>query len=833
MASFGHWRSVLHGKEISRLRSSRPFFFVLLLLVFGCQDQLNYLSHRLDQVSVKHYPDRQSIWINRDLTGDSRDEFITATSNEPYHSTIRVKTIEGSQLTEYSIPGEVTAMEVIRHPLEGTNWLLISAKDEHKAWLTGIVQNWNRVGSKQVFNFEPIRRSNNPKDNPDLLWIPVLQPLFMDDIDSDGALEIVCRASDPFHAHPRGIYVFAVSDGALKWSYRTQNPVQNVLFADLDGDGHRKFIISTRSERLADTVPPDNRRACIITVDHFGRHLLSFTCIKGQGRVHLHDHVIDNAGVPEVLAVESDQNFLIHENTLSIYRITAGQLKRIQSQSIDVMLSYDAGIYLAAKGELGGLILTLLDGMGNVMAFDEQLNRLTLPNTPKLERIYHFADLTKDGFNEILALSKDNRIVILDYNFKLRSQIPNPFPDERQVTARIVAGGYGKENLISVSSPGKMAIYRFNANNFWQYIVMLLGGYWHIAPLLLTFLILLVLTDLLQQKRVMRAVHIQSKQSVIRINGSLRILSCNIHFMDNLARSPRHIKSYLSDLCPELVENVLQFIKSREPACNSVLTLPSIDGSTLHDVLIMRFRKLFALRFLIILTPIRQLDDDLRAKLNWVDISRMLSHHVRRHITNVILALEPIEAELPSDSYAASALKLIRNEIDKIKIFTHTFQRFTELERIEPTQIELGDFIRKLIPRITAPDRIKLDFELPEQPLEVLCEPIRLGEVMLNLINNSCEAIEAVGNVWIEVSNDPDNKEFARIIIQDNGSGIEEKYLTDIWKPFFTTKQQGTGIGLPEARKLIESMHGDIYLTSTYGEGTTVTISLKKMLSTV
>jgi signal transduction histidine kinase len=69
-----------------------------------------------------------------------------------------------------------------------------------------------------------------------------------------------------------------------------------------------------------------------------------------------------------------------------------------------------------------------------------------------------------------------------------------------------------------------------------------------------------------------------------------------------------------------------------------------------------------------------------------------------------------------------------------------------------------------------------------------------------------------------------DNK--VLIEVEDSGLGIPEKYLIDIWQPFFTTKQSGTGIGLPEVKKILSSMHGEIELISEEGVGTTVSILL-------
>ena len=60
-----------------------------------------------------------------------------------------------------------------------------------------------------------------------------------------------------------------------------------------------------------------------------------------------------------------------------------------------------------------------------------------------------------------------------------------------------------------------------------------------------------------------------------------------------------------------------------------------------------------------------------------------------------------------------------------------------------------------------------------------------------------------------------DNK--VLIEVEDSGLGIPEKYLIDIWQPLFTTKHSGTGIGLPEVKKILSSMHGEIELISEEG----------------
>ncbi len=72
-------------------------------------------------------------------------------------------------------------------------------------------------------------------------------------------------------------------------------------------------------------------------------------------------------------------------------------------------------------------------------------------------------------------------------------------------------------------------------------------------------------------------------------------------------------------------------------------------------------------------------------------------------------------------------------------------------------------------------------------------------------------------------------KYYLRVLveIEDNGIGIPEKYKEDIWKPFFTTNQSGIGIGIPETKKIIDSLGGIMDIQSEEGVGTTVSFWLK------
>lgn len=113
--------------------------------------------------------------------------------------------------------------------------------------------------------------------------------------------------------------------------------------------------------------------------------------------------------------------------------------------------------------------------------------------------------------------------------------------------------------------------------------------------------------------------------------------------------------------------------------------------------------------------------------------------------------------------------------------------------------------------------------EFPSEPLFVEIDPERFQQVALNLLFNAIQAIEGEGTIRVALLK---SKNQVRIEIQDSGKGISLENLTQIFTPFFTTKEQGTGLGLAIVKKLVELHEGLIEVESEVGKGTCFRILL-------
>jgi signal transduction histidine kinase len=101
-----------------------------------------------------------------------------------------------------------------------------------------------------------------------------------------------------------------------------------------------------------------------------------------------------------------------------------------------------------------------------------------------------------------------------------------------------------------------------------------------------------------------------------------------------------------------------------------------------------------------------------------------------------------------------------------------------------------------------------------------------LMHAFLNIYLNAIDAMEIGGHLSLTAELVQNGERFIRIEITDNGCGIDEADILQLFNPFFTRKQYGTGLGLTHVKKFVDLHHGNIEITSKKGEGTKVVVTL-------
>ncbi len=168
--------------------------------------------------------------------------------------------------------------------------------------------------------------------------------------------------------------------------------------------------------------------------------------------------------------------------------------------------------------------------------------------------------------------------------------------------------------------------------------------------------------------------------------------------------------------------------------------------------------------------------------------------------------------------------------IDGTKALERIVNNVLEFARpvvLDPISLDISLVIKELIKSIkidpSFSTHVKIQLHLPQASFFIPADKELIKSAILNLILNAYQAMDDTGILDISVIK---NNNLCLISISDTGEGIEEKDLENIFSPFFTTKQNGNGLGLSQANKIIQAHFGHIEIRSQLNKGTTFTISL-------
>lgn len=210
------------------------------------------------------------------------------------------------------------------------------------------------------------------------------------------------------------------------------------------------------------------------------------------------------------------------------------------------------------------------------------------------------------------------------------------------------------------------------------------------------------------------------------------------------------------------------------------------------------------------------------------ELATGLAHEIRNPLAGIAGVVEIIARDLPPTSPARAVVKDVRHEISQInRIITDLL----DTARPRSPQVRAADLNTTvehsvMLARQQALSKpITIDLQKNPGLPEVPHDGDQIHQVLLNLLLNSIQAIDGPGVIKVEL-----DEEGSRVAVRvtDSGRGIPAEHLPDIFKPFYTTKGNGTGLGLSLAKRIVEEHHGMIDVSSTVGKGTQMTVYLPK-----
>ncbi len=221
-------------------------------------------------------------------------------------------------------------------------------------------------------------------------------------------------------------------------------------------------------------------------------------------------------------------------------------------------------------------------------------------------------------------------------------------------------------------------------------------------------------------------------------------------------------------------------------------------------------------------------------KINiWQDMAQRLAHEIKNPLTPIKLSAERVLRRWKTDpghldEILESSMIAVIQEVDGLSTMLTEFRTFARLPA--PTLAKTG--LRSLVEETVILYRTSyplIDFDCSRIGENIVLKADRrhLSQVLTNLILNAVDAMDGKGR--LEISGDLVKKQdshYCRLRIRDNGKGIPEQDRSKLFIPYFTTKESGTGLGLPIVERIVTDHGGNIWFDSAEGVGTTFYIDL-------
>ena len=208
------------------------------------------------------------------------------------------------------------------------------------------------------------------------------------------------------------------------------------------------------------------------------------------------------------------------------------------------------------------------------------------------------------------------------------------------------------------------------------------------------------------------------------------------------------------------------------------------------------------------------------------ELAAGLAHEIRNPLAGIAGVVDVMGKELPAQSASRAVLTDVQNEILHIQNILNDLLSYARPRppTFHPADLNVTIEQAVMLARQqvrTRPVRVLFTPNLSLPP--VAHDPALIQQVVLNLVLNGIQAIPREGAIEIAIAREDDH---ALISVKDNGRGISPDALPKIFRPFFTTRKEGTGLGLSLAKGIVQSHGGNIDASSTLGQGTQFRIQL-------
>ncbi len=227
------------------------------------------------------------------------------------------------------------------------------------------------------------------------------------------------------------------------------------------------------------------------------------------------------------------------------------------------------------------------------------------------------------------------------------------------------------------------------------------------------------------------------------------------------------------------------------------------------------------------MTTQKNLESELRRNERHTALGKMaagVAHELRNPLSSIKGLALLLKSKINRQSSGTEAADILISEVERLDRSISELLDYSRPERLSVGQLELVEPIKKAI-RLIRSDANAEQVEIIEQYADekrlIAGDRDKLTQLFLNLFLNSIQAMSGGGRLTVSTRHDEGRN---TVEVEDSGTGVDDALKEKIFDPYFTTKHEGTGLGLSLCSKIVEDHHGSISISSREGQGTKVTI---------
>jgi len=236
------------------------------------------------------------------------------------------------------------------------------------------------------------------------------------------------------------------------------------------------------------------------------------------------------------------------------------------------------------------------------------------------------------------------------------------------------------------------------------------------------------------------------------------------------------------------------------------------------------------------MTEIEEIEEEMKKVEGLAMIGELaagIAHEIRNPMASISGSIQMLKSSLEKDDVNSRLMDIISREIKRLNHMINDFLLFARPKKSASLKFDLNLLILETLELFrnsqhwTERMRVVTNFHCP---IELESDPDQVKQVLLNLFLNACEAMNDEGLLSVETDLASDNsnvdQKTAKVVIRDTGEGFDKKTLSQIFTPFFTTKEGGSGLGLAIVKRIVTELQGDVSGSNYPAGGAEITLLL-------